>query len=115
MLAPDEERADGQCVHRGGAETLQRVARIVDHRPPGGVEARVHDDGYGRTRLEALEHSRHKWFPLAIDGLDPRRAVDVHDGAYWPPLAPGGGSEMLEATRTEFTFFPEDDAVEAVH
>ena len=30
--------------------------------------------------------------------------IDVHDGCYWPPLAPGGGSEMHAASIAEFTF-----------
>jgi L-fuconate dehydratase len=30
--------------------------------------------------------------------------VDVHDGRYWPPLAPGTGAEMLEASREVHTF-----------
>ncbi|MDJ0318000.1 L-fuconate dehydratase [Arthrobacter antibioticus] len=30
--------------------------------------------------------------------------IDVHDGCYWPPLAPGGGSEMHAASVAEFSF-----------
>lgn len=30
--------------------------------------------------------------------------IDVHDGCYWPPLAPGGGSEMHAASVAEYTF-----------
>src|SRR4051794_40678731 len=36
--APDDKRADGEQVDRRGTEALQGVARVVDHRPPGGVE-----------------------------------------------------------------------------
>src|SRR3712207_8360340 len=50
-------RSDGEHVDRGRAEALERVAGIVDHRPARRVEAGVHDDGYGRERLEALERS----------------------------------------------------------
>src|SRR3712207_1136929 len=41
---PDDERADGQQVDRRGAEALQRIAGVVDHRAPGGVQAGVDDD-----------------------------------------------------------------------
>jgi L-fuconate dehydratase len=30
--------------------------------------------------------------------------VEVHDGCYWPPLAPGSGAEMRESSRLEFEF-----------
>jgi L-fuconate dehydratase len=40
--------------------------------------------------------------------------VDVHDGAYWPPLAAGAGAEMLASTRKEFTFSPPADAREVI-
>ncbi len=30
--------------------------------------------------------------------------IDVHDGCYWPPAAPGGGSEMHAASVAEYTF-----------
>jgi L-fuconate dehydratase len=30
--------------------------------------------------------------------------VDVHDGRYWPPSAPGTGAEMLEESRLAHTF-----------
>jgi L-fuconate dehydratase len=30
--------------------------------------------------------------------------IDVHDGCYFPPLAPGGGSEMHAASIAEYTF-----------
>ncbi|WP_343319206.1 enolase C-terminal domain-like protein [Arthrobacter sp. TMP15] len=30
--------------------------------------------------------------------------IDVHDGCYWPPLAPGGGSEMHADSVAEFSF-----------
>ena len=30
--------------------------------------------------------------------------IDVHDGCYFPPLAPGGGSEMHAASVAEYTF-----------
>ena len=39
--SPHHERADRQQVDRRRAEALERVARVVDHRPPGGVEAGV--------------------------------------------------------------------------
>lgn len=30
--------------------------------------------------------------------------IDVHDGCYWPPVTPGGGSEMHAASVAEYTF-----------
>lgn len=30
--------------------------------------------------------------------------VDVHAGAYWPPLTPGSGAEMAEASRAEYEY-----------
>ena len=30
--------------------------------------------------------------------------VDVHDGRYWPPTAPGAGSEMHDSSIREFTY-----------
>ena len=30
--------------------------------------------------------------------------VDVHDGTYWPPSAPGAGNEMLSPTLTHYSF-----------
>jgi L-fuconate dehydratase len=30
--------------------------------------------------------------------------VDVHEGSYWPPSAPGGGSEMIGRSLAEYTF-----------
>lgn len=30
--------------------------------------------------------------------------IDVHDGCYWPPLAPGGGSEMLPGVIETFGY-----------
>src|SRR4051794_28123275 len=51
----DDERADREQVDGGGAEALQRVARVVDHRAPGGVQAGVDDHRQAGTPLEALE------------------------------------------------------------
>jgi L-fuconate dehydratase len=28
--------------------------------------------------------------------------VDVHDGRYWPPTAPGSGAELLDSSRHEY-------------
>ncbi|MFC9442419.1 enolase C-terminal domain-like protein, partial [Brevibacterium sp. NPDC056947] len=30
--------------------------------------------------------------------------VDVHDGRYWPPSAPGAGAEILPRTLTDFAY-----------
>lgn len=30
--------------------------------------------------------------------------VDVHDGCYWPPSAPGGGGEMVGSTLADYSF-----------
>lgn len=40
--------------------------------------------------------------------------TDVHDGAYWPPSAPGAGTEMLAASRAEFEYAEKQDA-ERIH
>jgi L-fuconate dehydratase len=33
--------------------------------------------------------------------------VEVREGRYWPPTAPGSGAEMLESSRTEYEFTQE--------
>ena len=47
------EGADRQQVDGRGAEALERVARVVDHRPAGGVEAGVDHHGQAGAVLEA--------------------------------------------------------------
>jgi L-fuconate dehydratase len=87
------------CPHAGGVglcEAVQHLSMFDAVALSGTTDGRV---------IEFVDHL-HEHFVTP---------VDVHDGAYWPPLAPGGGSEMLEATRAEFTFVPENDAVEVVH
>jgi L-fuconate dehydratase len=30
--------------------------------------------------------------------------VDVHGGSYWPPSAPGGGSEIVSRTLADYSY-----------
>ncbi|RUR01689.1 L-fuconate dehydratase [Labedella endophytica] len=86
------------CPHAGGVglcEAVQHLSMFDTVALSGTTDGRV---------IEFVDHL-HEHFVTP---------VDVHHGAYWPPTTPGGGSEMLEATRVEFTFSPEDDAVEAI-
>lgn len=86
------------CPHAGGVglcEAVQHLSMFDAVALSGDTTGRV---------IEFVDHL-HEHFVTP---------VDVHDGAYWPPLAPGAGAEMLEATRAEFTFEPSANAVEKV-
>src|SRR4051794_16075937 len=92
--AQDEERAQGQRVDRRGAEALQRVAWIVDHGPPCGVERGVDHHGHAGAALEGAEHGRHERLAQGADGLDARGAVDMHNGG--DTLAPAVANPVRE-------------------
>jgi L-fuconate dehydratase len=86
------------CPHAGGVglcEAVQHLSMFDAVALSGDTSGRV---------IEFVDHL-HEHFVTP---------VDVHDGAYWPPLAPGAGAEMLASTREEFTFSPSADAREVV-
>jgi L-fuconate dehydratase len=85
------------CPHAGGVglcEAVQHLSMFDAVALSGETEGRL---------IEFVDHL-HEHFVTP---------VDVHDGAYWPPLAPGAGAEMLEATREEFAFVEADTPAEA--
>lgn len=76
------------CPHAGGVglcEAVQHLSMFDYIAVSGSVDGRV---------IEYVDHL-HEHFVTP---------TDVHDGAYWPPLTPGGSSEMLAASRSEFAF-----------
>ncbi|HPT95980.1 MAG TPA: L-fuconate dehydratase [Microbacteriaceae bacterium] len=76
------------CPHAGGVglcEAVQHLSMFDFVAITGSTEGRV---------IEYVDHL-HEHFVVP---------TDVHDGMYWPPLAPGAGTEMLAASRAEFTF-----------
>ncbi|MDJ0312137.1 L-fuconate dehydratase [Arthrobacter sp. H35-D1] len=76
------------CPHAGGVglcEAVQHLSMFDFVAVSGQKEDRM---------IEFVDHL-HEHFVTPID---------VHDGCYWPPLAPGGGSEMHGASVAEFTF-----------
>lgn len=80
------------CPHAGGVglcEAVQHLSMFDFVALSGTTEGRV---------IEYVDHL-HEHFVTP---------TDVHGGAYWPPLAPGGGTEMLASSRTEFEFVPND-------
>jgi L-fuconate dehydratase len=86
------------CPHAGGVglcEAVQHLSMFDAVALSGDTSGRV---------IEFVDHL-HEHFVTP---------VDVHDGAYWPPLAPGAGAEMLASTREEFTFTPAADAREVI-
>ncbi|RWZ53014.1 L-fuconate dehydratase [Labedella phragmitis] len=86
------------CPHAGGVglcEAVQHLSMFDAVALSGDTSGRV---------IEFVDHL-HEHFVTP---------VDVHDGAYWPPLAPGAGAEMLASTREEFTFSPMADAREVI-
>jgi L-fuconate dehydratase len=76
------------CPHAGGVG----LCEIVQHLSMFDVVA-VSGQKDGRM-IEFVDHL-HEHFVTP---------VDVHDGRYWPPTAPGAGSEMHDASIREFTF-----------
>ena len=78
-------------VHRRRTEQLQRVPRVVDHRPAGRVEARCSPGTAARSaRSNAASRPATSRLPLGVDGLDPRGAVDVHRRPGSGPATPAG-------------------------
>ena len=76
------------CPHAGGVglcEAVQHLSMFDFVAVSGQKEDRM---------IEFVDHL-HEHFVTPID---------VHDGCYWPPLAPGGGSEMHAASVAEFSF-----------
>ena len=76
------------CPHAGGVglcEAVQHLSMFDFVAVSGVKEDRM---------IEFVDHL-HEHFVTPID---------VHGGSYWPPLAPGGGSEMHAASVAEFTF-----------
>nr|WP_245346751.1 enolase C-terminal domain-like protein [Arthrobacter stackebrandtii] len=76
------------CPHAGGVglcEAVQHLSMFDFVAVSGQKEDRM---------IEFVDHL-HEHFITPID---------VHDGCYWPPVAPGGGSEMHAASVAEYTF-----------
>lgn len=76
------------CPHAGGVglcEAVQHLSMFDFIAVSGEKEDRV---------IEYVDHL-HEHFVTP---------VEVRDGRYWPPLAPGGGSQMLEATLRTYAF-----------
>lgn len=76
------------CPHAGGVglcEAVQHLSMFDFVAVSGQKEDRM---------IEFVDHL-HEHFVAPID---------VHDGCYWPPLVPGGGSEMHAASVAEYTF-----------
>ncbi|ALV47245.1 fuconate dehydratase [Arthrobacter alpinus] len=76
------------CPHAGGVglcEAVQHLSMFDFVAVSGKKEDRM---------IEFVDHL-HEHFVTPID---------VHDGCYWPPLTPGGGSEMHAASVAEYTF-----------
>lgn len=76
------------CPHAGGVglcEAVQHLSMFDFVAVSGKKEDRM---------IEFVDHL-HEHFITPID---------VHDGCYWPPVAPGGGSEMHAASVAEYTF-----------
>ncbi|WP_207343694.1 enolase C-terminal domain-like protein [Arthrobacter sp. E3] len=76
------------CPHAGGVglcEAVQHLSMFDFVAVSGQKEDRM---------IEFVDHL-HEHFITPID---------VHDGCYWPPLTPGGGSEMHAASVAEYTF-----------
>jgi len=76
------------CPHAGGVglcEAVQHLSMFDFVAVSGTLEGRM---------IEFVDHL-HEHFVTPID---------VHDGSYFPPVAPGAGSEMHAASIAEFTF-----------
>ena len=76
------------CPHAGGVGLCEAVQHLsmFDFVSVSGTK----DD----RMIEFVDHL-HEHFITPID---------VHDGCYWPPATPGGGSEMLAESLAEYTF-----------
>ncbi len=78
------------CPHAGGVglcEMVQHLSYFDFIAVSGSTSGRV---------IEFVDHL-HEHFVTP---------VEVHDGRYWPPLTPGSGAEMLDASRLEFALIP---------
>ncbi|WP_427016349.1 enolase C-terminal domain-like protein [Pseudarthrobacter sp. P1] len=76
------------CPHAGGVglcEAVQHLSMFDFVAVSGTKEDRM---------IEFVDHL-HEHFVTPID---------VHDGCYWPPLAPGAGNEMHAASIEEYSF-----------
>ncbi|MGO4121131.1 enolase C-terminal domain-like protein [Arthrobacter sp. YAF16] len=76
------------CPHAGGVglcEAVQHLSMFDYVAVSGQLEGRM---------IEYVDHL-HEHFVVP---------VDVHGGRYWPPAAPGGGSEMKAHSLAEFSF-----------
>ena len=76
------------CPHAGGVglcEAVQHLSMFDFVAVSGQLEGRM---------IEFVDHL-HEHFVVP---------VDVHGGRYWPPAAPGGGSEMKAHSLAEFAF-----------
>ena len=76
------------CPHAGGVglcEAVQHLSMFDFVAVSGAIEGRM---------IEFVDHL-HEHFTTP---------VDVHDGRYWPPSAPGAGSEMARETLADYSF-----------
>jgi L-fuconate dehydratase len=76
------------CPHAGGVglcEAVQHLSMFDAVALSGALDDRC---------IEFVDHL-HEHFTTP---------VDVHDGRYWPPSAPGAGTEMLPSTLERFAF-----------
>ncbi|MDQ4504104.1 L-fuconate dehydratase [Sinomonas sp. ASV322] len=76
------------CPHAGGVglcEAVQHLSMFDFVAVSGAIEGRM---------IEFVDHL-HEHFVIP---------VDVHDGRYWPPSAPGAGSEILGQTLVDYSF-----------
>ncbi|MDJ0358157.1 L-fuconate dehydratase [Paenarthrobacter sp. PH39-S1] len=76
------------CPHAGGVGLCEAVQHLsmFDH---------VAVSGHKEDRMIEFVDHLHEHFITPIN---------VHDGCYWPPSAPGAGSEMHAASIAEFSF-----------
>lgn len=76
------------CPHAGGVglcELVQHLSMFDFVAVSGAMDTRT---------IEFIDHL-HEHFVTP---------VDVHDGRYWPPAAPGGGGEMLAESIARYSF-----------
>jgi L-fuconate dehydratase len=114
-----------QLLQAGSLEVLQmdaaRVAGVNENvailllAAKFGVRVCPHAGGVGLC--EAVQHLSMFDF-VAVSGTKEDRMIefvdhlhehfitpiDVHDGCYWPPSAPGGGGEMLAGSLTKYSY-----------
>ena len=73
-------RPEGEAIHVGGQEALDRFARVADRRFAADVEGGVYEHGAARAVGEGRKQAVQGGIDGAIDRLDARRAVNVRDG-----------------------------------